>query len=257
MYRRQSDEDDEPQDRTNLIIGLFVLFVITLILFLVIATNYVRSQAEARSVADIAATEAALGSEMATLTPDFGSVLLFPTETLTATPTETETAVPTETETVMPTEVDTPAPLVVDTSSPTPESIIPVTGVDLREEQAAAARQWIRIGVGILAYNWVSVSLFPGADERIAQVHDSAVNYTWDRNPQADQAILEFTREMQPSTFKSVIRYKNFKGEDQEQALWKPLLHWFNHQTHHRGQISVLLDLVGVNNDYSSLLPRI
>jgi hypothetical protein len=55
----------------------------------------------------------------------------------------------------MPTEVDTVAPLEVDTSSPTPETIIPVTGVDLREEQAAAARQWIQIGVGILA-----VSLF-------------------------------------------------------------------------------------------------
>ena len=147
MFRRQSDSDDEPQDLTSLIIGLFVLFVIILIIFLVIATNFWRAQAEANSVANIAATEAALGSGAATFTPDSGKVLLFSTETVTAIPTETETA--------MPTEVDTAVPLEVELSSPTPEAIIPVTGVDLQEEQAAAARQWIRIGAGILA-----VSLF-------------------------------------------------------------------------------------------------
>jgi hypothetical protein len=149
MFRRQSDSDDESQDRTSLIIGLFVLFVIILIIFLVIATNFLRGQAEARSVADIAATEAAL----ATATPDLGNVLLLPTETIAVLATETETAIPTETETVVPTEVDTVE--VEPSSTPTPESIIPVTGVDVQEEQAAAARLWIRIGVGILA-----VSLF-------------------------------------------------------------------------------------------------
>ena len=147
MFRRQSDSDDEHQDWTGLIVGLFVLFVIILIFFLVIATNFLRSQAEARSLADIAATEAALESGMATFTPDFGNILLLQTETV--------TPIPTETETVVPTEVDTAVPLEVEPSSPTPESIIPVTGVDLQKEQAAAARQWIRIGVGILA-----VSLF-------------------------------------------------------------------------------------------------
>jgi hypothetical protein len=155
MFRRQRESDGEPQDRTSLIIGLFVLFLIILIFFLVFATNFLRSQAEARSVADIAATEAALGSGVATFTPDFGNVLLLPTETLTAIPTEIITEIPPETETPMPTEVVTAVPLEVDTSSPTPETIIPVTGVDLQEEQAAAARQWIQIGGGILA-----VSLF-------------------------------------------------------------------------------------------------
>ncbi len=41
--------------------------------------------------------------------------------------------------------------------------------------------------VGILAYNWVSVDLFPLADECIAQSHDSVVNYTWHRDPQKDR----------------------------------------------------------------------
>jgi len=74
---------------------------------------------------------------------------------------------------------------------------------------------------------------------------------------EADEVIVRFIDELEGSILSSVIKYKNYKGEDQEQDLWKTLLHWFNHQTHHRGQVSVLLDLVGVDHDYSSLLTRI
>jgi uncharacterized damage-inducible protein DinB len=74
---------------------------------------------------------------------------------------------------------------------------------------------------------------------------------------EADEVIIRFTDELDESKLNSVIKYKNYKGEDQEQELWKTLLHWFNHQTHHRGQVSVLLDMVGVDHDYSSLLTRI
>lgn len=39
--------------------------------------------------------------------------------------------------------------------------------------------------------------------------------------------------------------------------LWRLLLQWFNHQIHHRGQLSVQLDLTGTFNDYSSTLDKI
>ncbi len=42
--------------------------------------------------------------------------------------------------------------------------------------------------VGILAYNWVSVDRLPAAGDFIAQIHDSAVNYTWDRDSKRDRA---------------------------------------------------------------------
>jgi len=74
---------------------------------------------------------------------------------------------------------------------------------------------------------------------------------------QIDKVILQFIEELDENKLKSVFKYKNFKGEDMEGTLWKILLQWFNHQTHHRGQISVLLDMLGVTNDYSSMLGRI
>ena len=73
----------------------------------------------------------------------------------------------------------------------------------------------------------------------------------------ADEAILQFIEEIDENKLNSVFKYKNYKGEEMENILWKILLQWFNHQTHHRGQISVLLDMIEVNNDYSSMLTRI
>jgi len=74
---------------------------------------------------------------------------------------------------------------------------------------------------------------------------------------QVDDVIVQFVNEMDENKLNLAIRYKNYKGEDVEKELWKTLLHWFNHQTHHRGQVSVLLDLIGIDHDYSSLLTRI
>ena len=84
-------------------------------------------------------------------------------------------------------------------------------------------------------------------------------NYTklFQYRKQLDELIILFVKELDEDQMNSVIRYKNYKGEDVEKELWKTLLHWFNHQTHHRGQTSVLLDLVGVDHDFSSVVSRI
>jgi uncharacterized damage-inducible protein DinB len=74
---------------------------------------------------------------------------------------------------------------------------------------------------------------------------------------QADEVILQLIEEWDENTLKSVFKYKTFKGEAMENNLWKILLQWFNHQSHHRGQISVLLDMIDVKNDYSSMMNRI
>ena len=72
-----------------------------------------------------------------------------------------------------------------------------------------------------------------------------------------DELIIQFVNGLDENQLGSIIKYKNYKGETIEKECWKTLLHWFNHQTHHRGQISVLLDLLGIDHDYSSLVSRI
>jgi uncharacterized damage-inducible protein DinB len=50
------------------------------------------------------------------------------------------------------------------------------------------------------------------------------------------------------------LSYQNIRGIDQKKIAWRAFLHFFNHQTHHRGQVSVLLDQFKVENDYSNLI---
>jgi uncharacterized damage-inducible protein DinB len=74
---------------------------------------------------------------------------------------------------------------------------------------------------------------------------------------QVDEMIIQFVNALAEDQLNSTIKYKNYKGQEIEKEVWKTLLHWFNHQTHHRGQVSVLLDLIGIDHDYSSLVSRI
>ena len=39
-----------------------------------------------------------------------------------------------------------------------------------------------------------------------------------------------------------------------EREAWKALVHFFDHQTHHRGQVSCVLDELKVENNYSNMI---
>jgi len=93
--------------------------------------------------------------------------------------------------------------------------------------------------------------------ESLKKEFESDYTKLYQYRKQADDLIRQFIDEVDENRLSSVVKYKNYKREDVEQELWKPLLHWLNHQTHHRGQISVLLDMIGIDNDYSSMLTRI
>ena len=53
------------------------------------------------------------------------------------------------------------------------------------------------------------------------------------------------------------LAYTNMKGEPGHRRFGSLLLHFFNHQTHHRGQITTLLSQAGVAVGVTDLLVRI
>ncbi len=50
------------------------------------------------------------------------------------------------------------------------------------------------------------------------------------------------------------MRYANTKGVQREHPLWQALTHFFNHQTHHRGQVTTLLSQQGVDVGLTDLI---
>ncbi|MBX7146485.1 MAG: DinB family protein [Alphaproteobacteria bacterium] len=56
-----------------------------------------------------------------------------------------------------------------------------------------------------------------------------------------DDCILKFMEKYQDKDFSQKFNYKNMAGESKEIILGYAITHFFNHQTHHRGQIHNML----------------
>ena len=56
-----------------------------------------------------------------------------------------------------------------------------------------------------------------------------------------DQRIIAFFKALPQSRIESVFDYKNTAGEPKSSEMLPVLAHFFNHQTHHRGQAHAML----------------
>jgi uncharacterized damage-inducible protein DinB len=71
---------------------------------------------------------------------------------------------------------------------------------------------------------------------------------------QVDELFPEFVGGTPDSIFKGEIEVTRSNGKKHTFPFGKVLMHLFNHQTHHRGAISQILDRKGVENDFSNLM---
>jgi len=69
-----------------------------------------------------------------------------------------------------------------------------------------------------------------------------------------DKLILDFSHTWDESMLQSDIRYRNMKGIKYQKPLGELLQHVFNHQTHHRGQVTTLLFQTGIDPEATDLL---
>lgn len=75
-----------------------------------------------------------------------------------------------------------------------------------------------------------------------------------DRREWLDQIIRQWVAQLRPEDLLQVLRYHNMRGQAATKVLGKLLQHFFNHQTHHRGQLSTLLLQAGVDIGVTDLL---
>jgi len=69
-----------------------------------------------------------------------------------------------------------------------------------------------------------------------------------------DALIVEFSEAFTDELLAQPISYRNMAGEKHTRPLGPLLQHFFNHQTHHRGQVTTLLFQAGIDPGPTDLL---
>lgn len=62
-----------------------------------------------------------------------------------------------------------------------------------------------------------------------------------------DQIIVEWSRSVAESDLDHTLNYTSMKGIHADKSFYSLVMHFFNHQTHHRGQVTTLLSQAGVD----------
>ncbi|MDD1782878.1 damage-inducible protein DinB [Enterovibrio sp. ZSDZ35] len=69
-----------------------------------------------------------------------------------------------------------------------------------------------------------------------------------------DALILEWVEGIDATEFEGHVTYRNLSGAMFSDPLPSVLLHFFNHQTHHRGQFTTLLSQSGESDYFTDLI---
>lgn len=72
-----------------------------------------------------------------------------------------------------------------------------------------------------------------------------------------DQLIIDWAHSVQEPDLDLRLHYHNMRGMAADKPFFSLLVHFFNHQTHHRGQVTTLLSQAGLDVGDTDLLALI
>lgn len=82
----------------------------------------------------------------------------------------------------------------------------------------------------------------------------------YERRKTLDNTLTQLAKSMTPTELNQAVSYTNTKGIASTKNLFSLLMHVFNHQTHHRGQVTTLLSQAGVDlgvTDLVAIIPNL
>ena len=112
---------------------------------------------------------------------------------------------------------------------------------------------WLKRFGNIREFTCTKRPLFDATLSFASNVLDSVKHYVAMRK-ELDEVLLGFSEEVTAKDFEKTLKWTTSRGDDQARNFGGILLHVFNHQTHHRGMISLYLEQLGKPNDFSNLM---
>jgi uncharacterized damage-inducible protein DinB len=129
----------------------------------------------------------------------------------------------------------------------------------LLNHQLQADIGWLRV----LGTHVSSLAFLPPLLERFPSERFAPGKLYWETiddykkvRSEIDGIMERVVKSLSLSDYLTQITVEGRRGKF-EYIVWRILLHLFNHETHHRGGVSVLLDQLKVENDYSNLLWKV
>lgn len=93
--------------------------------------------------------------------------------------------------------------------------------------------------------------------ESLEQILFTDIQNLSERRKWLDRVITEWARSIAEPDLDHVLHYTNMKGVAANRSFFSLVMHFFNHQTHHRGQVTTLLSQAGIDVGVTDLLALI
>jgi len=77
------------------------------------------------------------------------------------------------------------------------------------------------------------------------------------KREELDEKLVQFTNELRRDDFEMSLSYLDSEGEHHSRNFGGLIFHVFNHQTHHRGMVSIYLEIMNISNDFSNVAPLV
>jgi uncharacterized damage-inducible protein DinB len=111
---------------------------------------------------------------------------------------------------------------------------------------------WLKRFSKLRKFSYIHNSLFNQELHFGSVVFDAIEEYLIKRKA-LDAQLIEFINEIAQEDLDEYLEYTDSQGKVHRRLFGGLILHCFNHQTHHRGMISIYLENMDINNDYSNL----
>lgn len=129
----------------------------------------------------------------------------------------------------------------------------------LLNHQLLADIGWLRaLGENILTLDFISPILERFQDQQVPpkELHWTTLEEYRPIRKEIDKLLERVVKTLTLSEYTTSFKIVNRRGTI-EYPPFRILLHLFNHHTHHRGGVSVLLDQLNIENSYSNLLWKV
>jgi uncharacterized damage-inducible protein DinB len=111
---------------------------------------------------------------------------------------------------------------------------------------------WLKRFSHLRDFNVFKEALFAREPYSFKEVLFADMNEYLTNRSLLDEKIIAFINEVNDKDLDSPLKYSDSEGNLYERNFGGLVMHSFNHDTHHRGMISLCLEMLGRENDFGS-----